>query len=320
MDYIDTLLEQLNSLFTLSEDFKEDLRPMLTEADYKKSKILLGLKGTAKKAWQLLQGYISCSMVNEQGNETVVRIYVPGQILTDFSSFLFSGPSTMIIKAATPIKVLELLKRDFLKLDRYPETGKLVQRILLQEQHIESTRAALIAKPEHEKVKTFASHYPIDHIPNEPAASFIHLPLVTYLHLKVSYQKSIPDRIENSYSVSFPIYKNSTEMVYAIKTYIENHFTNPDIGNTVTISKQFNTTRKTLTRIFTSTFHTTVYQLIHNLRMEYARTLIKSGMSVKEASSKSGHTSVHNFNRKYKKYFGVRPGKRSQNDFIQFVT
>src|ERR1700739_2488174 len=137
MNSIETLLYQLNLLFTISEDFKTDLRPMLNEIDYKRNAVLQTLKGKAKKAWQLLEGFIIFSTIDHNGIETIVRIYTPGQILTDFPSFFLSKLRTVIIKAATPVKVLELYKKDFLKLDKYPETDKLVQRILLQEQDME---------------------------------------------------------------------------------------------------------------------------------------------------------------------------------------
>lgn len=183
MKNIIQLLEDLHAMFPLSEPFKRDITPMMREKRYK-SKPLQYIDKAATKAWQLLEGTLIAMTYNETGKLVVVKIYKQRQIVCDLSSFFGDKPTTLHILAVGKVKVLELRKEDFLKLEKYAETHKLAQHIMMQEEQTEARRANMIALTAEDRVSVFAKNYAINSLPNLYCAMFLGLDVEEFTTLK----------------------------------------------------------------------------------------------------------------------------------------
>lgn len=76
------------------------------------------------------------------------------------------------------------------------------------------------------------------------------------------------------------------------------------------LGKTFGVNECKLKSGFKAAFHKTIFEYIHDLRMDHAYHLLKNeGQFVNEVSSKVGYKNSNHFSTAFKKKFGVTPGK-----------
>lgn len=98
---------------------------------------------------------------------------------------------------------------------------------------------------------------------------------------------------------------SSSSPVYQIIRYLETHIYEIDaLGR---LEKEFNYNYRHISQSFLDSMEVTLREYFIKIRMEKAKTLLKSGKSVTETAELMGYSSVHPFSRAYKKYYGVSP-------------
>lgn len=306
MNNIDRLLNDLNDMFPLSADFWEAVPPMLTEKRKKSGYIFLKPGTIAVKAWQLLTGFIVMFKEDEEGIESVVRIYYPRQIVTDLKSFFDSAPVTAKFIAIGDVSVLEIKKASVFKLAKYPELNKLVQHISFLDISAAESLTQKLRLPERARVKSFFEEYPVHGLPCQYCASLLNLSEEAYLENKIALENEgvVPVKVIHSDRYL----EDAPYSAYKVKAYLHQSFNKPDIGSTDDIAGYFNTTSRTLNRIFKKSFGLTVTKFILKCRMEQALKLLnENNLPVGEVAAAVGYRNIFHFSIEFKKYYGYSP-------------
>nr|WP_121273274.1 helix-turn-helix domain-containing protein [Pedobacter schmidteae] len=306
MNHIDRLLNDLNNMFPLSAGFWNDLPPMMTEKRKKSHSIFLKPGNIAAKAWQLLSGFILVIRIGQRGEEIVERIYYSKQIVTDMNSFFENTPVRFRFEAIGEVKVLEIKKSDVLKLERYPETQKLIQHIIFQDTNAADTKAMMLRLPPLDRIREFLTNHPVDGLPYQYCASLLNLSQEEYIENKVF--------LESAGFKPLKIVENEDELIstsdtaYKIKAYILKKLGQPDFGETKETADHFSITERTLNRLFVKTFGITVTKFILKRRMEKAYELLnREELTVGEAAAAAGYKDIYHFSRTFKRYYGYPP-------------
>ena len=99
--------------------------------------------------------------------------------------------------------------------------------------------------------------------------------------------------------------ENQVVAIRYVKTLIESspgcHLTIPQLCKCSGLSASI------LTRCFKFAFQVSVLKYHLFISMEYAKALIEGGVSVKEVAIRLNYHSISNFNKAFKKVFGVLP-------------
>lgn len=91
--------------------------------------------------------------------------------------------------------------------------------------------------------------------------------------------------------------------------YLEQHFNNPEINNDLLASLSGVSTVY-FRKLFTEVFNISPMKHVHNLRMEKARTLLRSGyFSVSDTATAVGFTNIYHFSRSFKQSTGISPSQ-----------
>ncbi|RPA58663.1 AraC family transcriptional regulator [Aerococcus agrisoli] len=99
-------------------------------------------------------------------------------------------------------------------------------------------------------------------------------------------------------------------LAYEIKQYIqETYRKNITLQD---IADHFNISTSTVNRVFQPYFHSTIYQFILDLRLNYARRLIENGQSITESWQQAGFNDYSNFYRAFIKHYHIRPHEVSK--------
>lgn len=77
----------------------------------------------------------------------------------------------------------------------------------------------------------------------------------------------------------------------------------------IDLAHQVGTNDAYLKRHFKEVFGTTVFGYLHLIKMDQAKELLESGVSITTVTNLIGYKHVSHFNRAFKKHFGVGPGK-----------
>lgn len=77
----------------------------------------------------------------------------------------------------------------------------------------------------------------------------------------------------------------------------------------IDLAHQVGTNDAYLKRHFKEVFGTTVFGYLHIVKMNQAKELLHSGVSITEVATLTGYKYVSHFNRAFKKHFGLGPGK-----------
>lgn len=302
MNNIDRLLDHLHKMFPLSAGFWNDLQPMMTEKVKKDKHLFLKPGQQANKAWQLISGFIVVIREGNEGEEIVERIYQPLQIVTDLDSFFEQVSIRFKFVAVGDVTVLEINRADVMQLQQYPETNKLVQHIIFLDKQAADHLVQMLRQPVRERVKLFLEKYKISGLPARYCASMLNLSEREYLENKAVLQP-LKEPEDNTYDTA-----HANDPAYKIKAYLMENYTQADLGDTYKIAKQFNTSTRTLNRLFVKTFGLTVSKFIVKLRMARAMELLKQpGLTVGQIALTVGYKNIFHFSKVFKIYYGYPP-------------
>jgi len=306
MNENDELITDLNDIYPISNAFQNDLDQMMKTIPLAVRKVLFRPDKVARKAYRLTSGVFAGTKVNESGLETVERIIMPGSIFTDLASFYEGEKISLKIWAVTPAVVQELTKKDYKKLEKYPETAHLARHFILLQNKIEEGRASMLKLDKEERLKFLAEHYkPFTLIPNGYAANFLNMAEDEYLEYKAIYLSKQNAVLQHKRSQP---YRNLKELAYKVKIYIANNYTSPELAHDYEIASIFNTSKKSLERAFKLTFNTSPRAMILKYRMEKARELLdQREKSITEISMAVGFKTATYFSRVFKRYHGRSP-------------
>ncbi|WP_404319335.1 AraC family transcriptional regulator [Malaciobacter canalis] len=82
------------------------------------------------------------------------------------------------------------------------------------------------------------------------------------------------------------------------------------------LSKKFNLSKFYLLKLFKKELGTTIYTYFINLKIEYAKKLLKKNMPISEVALESGFFDQSHFHRNFIKFVATTP-KKYQNNFVQ---
>lgn len=311
MNAVDLLLHDLNNMFPVSAEFGNDLRPMMIEKFKKDKYVFLKPGKLADKAWQLLSGHILAFSTDDNGKEVVAKIYFPRQIVTDLDSFFGNNkPVNLKYTAIGDVHVLEILRKNVLKLDKYDETDKLIQYIMLEEKSTSDTAIKMLRMPVSQRVKTFLELYNVEGLPDQYCASILDITENKYRENKLQLEKT----------GAMPVIKNKEPLntaddlehtpylAHKVKAYLIKNYTRADIGSIKQIAALFNTTDKTLSRLFKKALGISIPHFIENRRLEKASELLAiPGAHVGEVARAVGYKTINHFSRVYTRFFGYSP-------------
>ncbi len=107
------------------------------------------------------------------------------------------------------------------------------------------------------------------------------------------------------YAELFYLNADENNHVAKVKNYIQLNYSSP--LNVEDIAARIGLNRKYLSSIFKESTGVTVKQYIINVRMEYAKTLLRDGYSVTETSASVGYSDPFVFSKAFKNYYGISP-------------
>ncbi|MDO5018068.1 MAG: response regulator [Lagierella massiliensis] len=130
---------------------------------------------------------------------------------------------------------------------------------------------------------------------------------LTYANLKISLQKICEE--------SFKLRSKDSFSIPNVKNFIENNFTNPDLG-LYEISSVFYINKSYLSRLFKEEEKITVSDFIENLRLNRALELIdKTNLKISDIWQMSGFKNKQQFYRSFNSKFNNTPlERRDKND------
>ncbi|WP_316814096.1 helix-turn-helix domain-containing protein [Pedobacter heparinus] len=304
MNDIEQLLQKLNKMVPLSKEYEKKLCPLIKKVKKKSGFKFIKTGQVVKKSWQVLSGYVIAFTKGTSGEQLAMNIYTQGQFFTEMPSLLNQSPARYDFVAIGEVEAFELTKAKLSKLRKYPEGDKLLLATSVDDYERETLKDKMLLLPETERIISFFENYNISDLPDKYAASFLRMTLEDYLELKVMLlaSRQIKPAMPNP---ELGIQTFSRQTVYEVKQYLQSNFTRQDIGNTIKIASLFNTTKKTLTRMFNQVLGTTVHKMILKLRMEKALSLLaENTSSIKEVSEAVGYKDLYYFNKEFKKYHG----------------
>lgn len=293
-------------MFPLSAGFWNDLPLMMAEKQRKSGYVFLKPGNLALKAWQLISGFILVIRSGPNQQEIVERIYYPKQIVTDLRSFFEGIPTRAKFVAVGDVIVLEIKKADVIKLQKYAETQKVVQHVMLMDTKAADSLVQMFRLPVADRVAFFLDNYQAKGLPHKYCASLLNLSEDEYLENKILRESSdIAPLTANNLEEHL---EDSSYSAYKIKSFILKNLSNPDFGDTRKIAAHFYITNRTLNRLFTKTFGTTVSKFILKRRMEKAYKLLNENeLHVGETAIAVGYKNIYHFSRSFKRYYGHSP-------------
>jgi len=93
-----------------------------------------------------------------------------------------------------------------------------------------------------------------------------------------------------------------------VKAHIDTHFRDPNL-NVNYLSERFDLNASYLSRVFKEKVQISIPDYILGLRLQMAKTLLSRGVTVSEASERSGFGSLRSMARAFQKLEGVNPGE-----------
>ncbi|MBB2148478.1 helix-turn-helix domain-containing protein [Pedobacter gandavensis] len=314
MKNITHLLNDLNGITPISANFWNDIQPLLVERQRKNGYLFLKPGHVAGKAWHLVSGFIVVMRTGHNGAENVARIYFPNDIVTDLRSFFEGFPIGFKHVGVGDITVLEIKKADLSKLEKYPETSKIIQHIAFIDSKVADENNQMLRLPEEERVKFFLENFPLAGLPAPLCASFLNLTLDLYLTLVETLLSSNQIIVKQSADTHLNNLEKSSNVAYKIINYLIANYTNPDIGDANEISAMFNMTSVTLNRMFIKNFGRTVPKFITKRRMEDAEEMLRSGSyNVGKVALAVGYKNIFHFSKAFKSYYGFPPKQGKQH-------
>ncbi|RCX19483.1 AraC-like DNA-binding protein [Anaerobacterium chartisolvens] len=122
--------------------------------------------------------------------------------------------------------------------------------------------------------------------------------------------KSIVEYSDNNQS------KEAQSKITEIIDYINHHYSDQNL-NVSAIAVKYEMNVSYLSRIFKKRTGISILDYIHKQRIENAKLMLSTGLSIAEISEKAGYTSSLALIRTFKKYEGITPGKYRENMKLQ---
>jgi len=97
------------------------------------------------------------------------------------------------------------------------------------------------------------------------------------------------------------------ERMHQVRNIIMSNMQSP--CSLIDLAHQVGTNDAYLKRHFKEVFGTTVFGYLHQIKMNQAKELIQSGVSISEVAGLTGYKYVSHFSRAFTKHFGIGPGK-----------
>ena len=182
------LLNYLGALFPLSPAFVIALEKVIYEHEFSHKQKLLEPPTRAFHAWFLLKGIVSASIFDREGQEIIIRLYLPKVVFTDFTSFLYGRASSIRLRAVGDVFVQHISLSDFkIHMTPFSETNDLKEKIILRDQLLDQQRSMLIHLSDEDRFNEFAATFPMNQLPNVVGASFLNMGKARYCNLKAAW-------------------------------------------------------------------------------------------------------------------------------------
>lgn len=102
--------------------------------------------------------------------------------------------------------------------------------------------------------------------------------------------------------------KTSAEVAREVHEFIQQHFSDADQVQLPLLANRFHIAEKTLSRTFKNVFGVSIHQLIIELRMDRAVSLLKgTSHPINEVAARCGYPDIYRFSRAFKNFYGFSP-------------
>lgn len=187
---IEELLEKLHGMFPITVPFRTELKKVMYTENADKLKVLLKAGRAVGLAWYLEEGLIE-GTVERNGIRMVERFYKSREIFTDMDGFFEGRKAALEFTAITTCKLWVLTRDHYIELEKYKETHKLKDAMMLLEKRIDAERAYMMSLQVKERFAYFAGGYPFMEIPNKLCASFLNMYESNYSKYKGDYLRNL---------------------------------------------------------------------------------------------------------------------------------
>lgn len=114
--------------------------------------------------------------------------------------------------------------------------------------------------------------------------------------------RALEQKTQKRYPVKI---SNDNILVFHIISYLDNNVSN--IKNLYELEEEFNYSYNYMSSVFKKLMNISINDYFLQAKMNYAKKLLKKGLSVTEVSEKLNYSSVHTFSRSFKKTFDTSP-------------
>ena len=304
------LLDYLNSLYPITPIFRAKLASHMAVVYFEPMDVLLYFQKKAEKAWWLIEGYIVALGFNGKGEEVVIKIFYPGLIATNLSSFMTDEPSVFRLVAIGSVKTQELQKEAFIKLKIYRETNELLAKVALIYKNRESQRLQILLLPIPERVREFVRNYPVAGLPDQYIASWLRI-------TREEYQEQIallPEEgiVMGKASVGDALSPVAINLARKIELYIKANYVDHELTTLSVIALAFSVSEDTVVRHFKKEFGKTVAAYTREYRMDRAKAMLAEGRKVYDIAEALGYQNEYNFRRDFKNFFQLTPSQMTK--------
>ena len=297
------LLDYLHALHPITTAFRTKLLRFLEVLDYKPMKELLRLHRKADKAWWLVEGYVVALEENTAGEEEVLKLFYPGQIVTNLSSFISEENSTFRLVAIGAVKVQELSRPDFLKLKIYPETNELLAKVAIWYKFRERQRLQALLLPIPERVSEFLAQYPVAGLPDQYAASWLRISVAEY-RSQIAELAAAGIQMREAHVSDF-LAGLEQNLARKVEAYLKLHYANHKLTHLSEVARVFKVSGDKISRHFQKEFDKSVAVYTKEFRMAEAKSMLLKQHKVQSIAGTLGYSSEYNFRRDFKAFFKV---------------
>ncbi|RZM26958.1 MAG: hypothetical protein EOO88_15110 [Pedobacter sp.] len=187
---IDKLLDLLYGWVPYTPAFKMEITQLMKFQSANAKQLLYPYGSHVTSAWFSYDCWAAQYERVSDGLEEVVKLHRPGDIFTDLNSFFRGNQATSKTIILEGSSLLQLTRSAYQQLKQYPETAELLQHYMLLQTDHEAWRLHLMSLSDRDKIKQFASKYPIHKLPASIAASYLRISPSRFSSLRGNYNKS----------------------------------------------------------------------------------------------------------------------------------
>ncbi|WP_316833762.1 hypothetical protein [Pedobacter nutrimenti] len=187
---IEELMEKLHGMFPITVPFRTELKEVMYTENADKLEVLLKAGTGVWLAWYLEEGLVE-GKVERNGIKMVERFYKSGEIFTDMDGFFEGKKALLEFTTITTCKLWVLTRAHYIELEKYKETHRLKDAMMLLEKRIDAERAYMMTLQVKERFAYFAKLYPFLELPNKLCASFLNMYESNYSKYKADYLRNL---------------------------------------------------------------------------------------------------------------------------------